>query len=359
MRRAVRFAAVGVLTAGVCGCGSSAPEVVEERPIGVTVATVQLAPLRDVASASGVVVPAAAGEWTIYAPGPGQVARLPKKENEPVQAGDILVEFDVTAVSDALTARQAAVTEAAQRADRAKSEFVRMSDLFGRGITSRNAYEAARAEQTTSATQLSQAIAELEAVKAEQAQAIVRARFNGIVARVWFSEGEFVTGSPNHPVLQVIDPTRLQVAAELPIPQLARIVPGQSATVLAIGGEGPLPAVVASKQATVDANAPTGEVRVAFAESATLALKTPVSLEILLDQRSNALAVPAEAVRRDATGSFVMVAGEDGRAHRREVRAGLATRTLVEIVSGLTAGERVIVGGLADVSEGVAVAFTP
>jgi HlyD family secretion protein len=235
-----------------------------------------------------------------------------------------------------------------------------MSDLFGRGIASRNAFEAARAEQTTSASVLAQAIAELEAVKAQQAQATIRARFSGIVARVWYSEGEFVSGSPNNPVLQVIDPTRLQVAAELPIPQLARIAPGQSATVLAIGGEGPLAAVVASKPATVDPNAPTGEVRLALtAPPATLALQAPVSVEILLDQRASALVVPADAVRRDDLSSFVMVAGDDGRAHRRDVRTGLVTRAQAEIVGGLSAGERIIVGGLDDVTEGAAIAFAP
>lgn len=340
------------------GCRSTEPEAEAERPLGVSVQSARLAPLRDVVTASGMVVPSAAGEWTINAPGPAQIVLLPKKENEPVEAGEVLVQFDVASVTDALNARQAAVADASARADRAKTEFARLSGLFERGIASRNAYEAARAEQTTSASILAQAASDLEAVKLEQAQATVRARFSGMVARVWHNEGEFVSGSATDPVLQVVDPTRLQVAVDLPIAQLARIVPGQSAQVTAIGSDGPIAASVVSKPAMTDPNAPTGEVRIALPAPTTLPLKTPVSVEILLDQRANALVVPAEAVQRDDLSTFVMVAGADGRAHRRDVRTGLVTRTLTEIVSGLEAGERVIVGGLSDVGEGAAIAFT-
>ena len=128
-----------------------------------------------------------------------------------------------------------------------------------------------------------------------------------------------MSGSATDPILQVVDPTRLQVAAQFPIPQLARIVQGQAATILAIGGEGPLPATVASKPVSVDANAPTGEVRLAFAGPATLAANAPVSVEILLDQRANAVVVPTAALLRDDLSAFVMIVGEDrpGASSRR------------------------------------------
>jgi membrane fusion protein (multidrug efflux system) len=56
---------------------------------------------------------------------------------------------------------------------------------------------------------------------------------------------------------------------------------------------------------------------------------------------------------RDGSGSFVYVAGDDAKAHRKNVSVGLSTRTMAEITSGLTAGDRVILTGLADVNDGV------
>ena len=339
-------------------CRRAEPAAEAEKPIGVSVQPIRQQSIRDAATASGLVVPSAAGEWTVYAPAAGQITRLPVKENDTVAAGDVLVQFDIASITQELGIRQTAVTDATARADRAKADFTRVSGLFERGIASRNAYESARAEQTTSASVLAQAVAELEATKIENSQATLRARFAGIVTRVHHAEGEFVSGSNTDPILQVVDPSRLQVAAHFPIPQLARIVQGQAATILAIGGDGPLPATVASKPTTVDANAPTGEVRLAFTGVTTLTTNAPVSVEILLDQRANALVVPTPALLRDDMSPFVMVVGEDGRAHRRDVRPGLVTDTLVEIVSGLEAGTRVIVGGVRDVAEGSLVVFT-
>lgn len=344
--------------AALTGCrGSSAPAADDDRPTGVTVQLVRTEAIRDVANASGAIVPSAAGEWTIYAPEPAQIVALPKKEAEAVVSGDVLVQFEIASITEELNARQLAVTEAAARADRAKAEFARMTALFERGIASRNAFETARADQTTSVSMLAQAVASLEATRLDEARSTVRARFPALVTRVWHAEGDFVAGALNDPILQVVDPTRLQVAVQLPIPQLARVVPGQAATVLAIGADAPLQAVVTAKAAQAEANAPTGEVRLSFSEPIALAIGTPTSVEILFDQRETATVIPAEALLKDAVSSYVFVAGDDGLAHRRDVRTGLLTDRRVEIVSGLSAGERVIVGGLPDVSDGMAIAY--
>ena len=50
-----------------------------------------------------------------------------------------------------------------------------------------------------------------------------------------------------------------------------------------------------------------------------------------------------------------MIAGDDLKAHRRDVRIGLVSRELAQVTGGLSAGERVIVTGAADVSEGTSI----
>jgi len=339
-------------------CRRAAPENEGPRPVGVTVQTARADTLRDVATASGVVVPSAAGDLTIYAPEAAQVVELPKKEQDPVAAGDLLVRFEIPSLTQELAARELAVVEATQRADRAKADLARVSTLFERGIAPRNTYEQARVEQTTTESQRGQAVAALAATKADSARATVHARFPGVVMKVWRTEGEFVRGGVVDPILQVIDPSRLQVAVELPIAQLARILPGQTATVRAIAGDATITATVAQKPGMTDPSAPTGQVRLSFLDpTATLTLEAPVSVEILIDQRTAAIIVPVAAIQKDDLSSYVMLAGEDQRAHRRDVRTGLVTRDFAQVTSGLQAGERIIVGGLSDVSDGTPISF--
>jgi RND family efflux transporter MFP subunit len=171
-------------------------------------------------------------------------------------------------------------------------------------------------------------------------------------------EGDTVSGGQADPILRVVDPSRVQVSVQLPVAQLARIVPGQAATVRAFDVATPFAATVATKPAILDPNAPTGDVRLTFDQPATLAIDAPVSVEILLEQRAGAVVVPTDAIVRENGATFVVVAGDDQRAHRRDVRVGLSTRTLTQIAAGLAPGERVIVGGLSDVAEDARISFS-
>jgi RND family efflux transporter MFP subunit len=349
--------AIAIGVSALAACGRSAPEAEEVRPVGVAVAAARVDTIRDIASASGVVVTSAAGDWTIYASEAAQVAELPKKEGDVVAVGDLLVRFEIASANQELAARELALADATARVERAKSEFARLSALYDRGIAPRNTFEAARSEQANAESLRGQAATQLELSRADASRSIIRARFPGVVAKIWRTEGELVRGGSVDPIVQVIDTTRLQVAVELPVAQLARIIPGQVAMVRAIGGDATLPATVALKLATTDPTAPTGQVRLAFTDPATLAIDAPVSAEIVIDQRTDALIVPADAVKRDDLSSYVVVAGTDRRAHRRDVRTGLITKDVVQVVSGLAAGERVVLGGLTDLVEGAMISF--
>jgi RND family efflux transporter MFP subunit len=263
----------------------------------------------------------------------------------------VLVRFDIASLNQELAALQLDVLEAQSRLDRAQADLTRQTSLFERGITSRNAYDTSRLEQSAAESALAGARDRLEVVRSGQSRNVVRATFAGVVANVWRAEGDAVRPDAADPIIRVIDPTRVQVAVQLPVLQLARVAVGQVATVRAIAGAADEPATVVSRVQSADPSAPTGEVRLGFSNPATLALETPVSVEILLERRLDAVLVPAQAIGRDDTGTFVMVAGSGGLAHRRDVRLGLITPQLVQVSSGLTDGEQVVVSQLGELAD--------
>ena len=338
----------GSMLAAACG-GDETPAYEASGVVGVTTAVVQLGGLRDVASVPGLIVASAAADLTVYAQEAAEIAELPKKVNDPVAIGDVLVRFDIASLTQELAALQLEVIEATSRLDRARSDLTRQASLFERGITSRNAHDAARLEQSAAESHLGITKARLEALQTGQNRAVVRATFPGLVLEVWHQEGDAVRADNSDPILRVVDPTRVQVAVQLPVAQLARIVPGQTATVRAIAGAMDEAATVVAKSQGVDPSAPTGEVRLGFVSPATLPLNAPVSAQILLDQRTNVLIVPTAAVGRDDMGPFVMVAGSDNLAHRRNVRVGLATPQFTQIAEGVSEGEHVILSCLQEV----------
>jgi multidrug efflux pump subunit AcrA (membrane-fusion protein) len=80
-----------------------------------------------------------------------------------------------------------------------------------------------------------------------------------------------------------------------------------------------------------------------------------VQVDIDAEQHTNVVLVPAVAIVRDGGETAVFVAS-GGKAQRRAVRIGLADHLDAEIVSGVTAGEAVIVEGQAGLPDGAPIA---
>jgi RND family efflux transporter MFP subunit len=64
------------------------------------------------------------------------------------------------------------------------------------------------------------------------------------------------------------------------------------------------------------------------------------------NSRPGALTVPVEAIQRNENKTTVLVVDPDNRVQAREVQVGVQSSNNVEILAGLSQGERVIVGNL-------------
>lgn len=76
------------------------------------------------------------------------------------------------------------------------------------------------------------------------------------------------------------------------------------------------------------------------------------SVLLRLDQRRQALAIPIQAVAHENDVTTVYVVGKDNQISERTVRLGLETPMLVEVLSGLKVGERIMVGSRAFIKPG-------
>jgi RND family efflux transporter MFP subunit len=342
------------------GCRRATPsEEAATGPIAVATQPVQLGSLQSTISGPGTIVPSTAADWTIFPPESGRIAELPKAEGDAVQAGDVLVKFDFANLESDLAARQVQVQAATGQLDAAKSDLTRISAMYDRGYVPRNDFEAARNAVSQAETELTRAKQLLDVAKAAAERAVIKARFSGVIAKRFHQEGDLVNGAISDPVLRVIDPTRTQVAMRVPVQQVPLILPGQRGTVVSATGPVGDPVSVVSRPTIDDPAASSVEVRLAFNNPSTLPVDSPVQVELLVDQRTNVMVLPTTAVLKADDGtSFVMTAGSDGRAHRRAVRLGLTTKDRVEILSGISVGDRLIVKGLEQVADGTPITIS-
>lgn len=344
-----------LLAATIAGCRQEATvsDDAGDEPMLVTLEPVREQTLRATVAGPGLVVPASGSDWTIFSAEMGRIAALPKAEGDAVAVGDVLVHFEYGDTSSELSAREMGVAAAESRAEAARSDLARISSLFERGFTSRNEFESATSAVTAADLDVARARQQLETARELADRAIVRARFPGVVAKLFHSEGDLVNGTTMDPVLRVVDPADLEVAMSVTAAELPQVRAGQPATILSgLGAE--FGTVLPMPLGRPDAVA--HEVRIAFAAPTTLPMDSSVTVEVLVAERPGVLAVAAEALLEDADGQqYVLIADTEGLARRRNVRTGLAALGRVEIVEGLAPGEQVVARNAFDVPEGIPV----
>ena len=345
--------ALGLTGAGCRKNAESGDETASAETVTVTVEVARQQTLRVTARGNGIVAPTAAGDWTISADEMGRVLELPKHEGDAVGAGDVLVRFEYGNAASDSSARELEVSAASSRLDLARAQLAKVTSLSDRGYVSKSDLETAKSAVASAEIDVNRAKRQLDAVKEAADRATVRARFSGVVAKVFHGEGDLVNPSATDPVLRVIDPARLEVALSVPIQQATGIQPGMPATI--VSANGAEPGAVLLRMAVDDPHATSQTLRLSFAQPTTLPVDSPVEAEILIAERKDVVTVPIAALLQGDGGAFVMVAGVDGRAHRRDVHLGLRSSDRVEIIAGITPGDRVIVKNAADVADGTPV----
>jgi RND family efflux transporter MFP subunit len=340
----------------LCACRHEAAEETEtETPVAVQIEPARSGPIREAIAATGLVTAAPGAELTVTAPEAARIAELPKAEGDRVRSGDVLVRFDIPSLTAGAAASRAAIEQAQARVENAKAAASRVQGLFERGVAARKEVEDAQRELREATAALDQAQSASGAANALAGRTIVRAPFNGVVAKRFHNPGDLVEPGSNDPILRVIDPAHLEITAAAPIGTLARIVANAPVRIVIPGGEEPIEGSVIARPAAVDPGSVTAAVRVRPASVTNLTAGMSVEVEILGPEHTAPVLVPTAAVVRDGEATIVMTVGADSKAHRNEVEVGVTGSEAVEIVKGLKAGDKVIVRGQNGLPDGAAV----
>jgi len=263
----------------------------------------------------------------------------------------------------------------------ARKEFSREETLLRREITSRDSHDrvterlsVAEAQLASSrktlelarkrhAADLSLARAEVERARAALASArarlsyaTIRAPISGTIASVTTQEGETVAAGLSAPTfVTIIDLGRLQVDAFVDEVDIGKVGQAQKATFTvdafpAREFEGRVAAIY--PKAVIEENVVNYDVVIEITTPYERLLRPEMtaSVTIFLEERKNVLAIPAKAVKRDQGRNVVYVL-TDGSPQLREIKVGWRDGRWIEIASGLTEGETVLLEANEDASK--------
>jgi RND family efflux transporter MFP subunit len=346
---------IALSLAAACGRQPTASDAVREElivPVAAQPATVGR--VRAILHATGVVSPAPDAEFIVTAPEPARIVEITHAEGEPVQAGELLVRFDIPSLNGDAARQRADMARVRAEFENARVTQTRARDFADRGLIARRELEDADRALADAQAAVSRAEAAQTATAVAAARASVRAPFAGVVAKRLHNPGDVVSGAATDPILRIVDPRRLEVIASVPLQELSRVLPGATARV--VSAAEPIRLSVVSRPGPGEAR-PDGTVAVRLTMTGAgmpLAVDAPVQVDIDLGERDGAVLVPPEAIVREGQQAAVFVAAGT-TAERREVTTGVTDDHGVEITSGVRAGELVITRGHTGLANGATI----
>jgi multidrug efflux pump subunit AcrA (membrane-fusion protein) len=321
----------------------------------------------------------------------GTILALRAREGSQVEAGQVLVELDdrdiaaqlrraeaglreaeafVGEVDQAIAAATAARAAAEAQRDLAAGTLARYQRLLDRKSVAPQEYDQVAARHKATAADVERAGAEIQVLQAKRQQVFARieaataevssaqimhgyaritAPFSGVVTTKHADVGALA--APGTPLLTLEDSRRYWLEAAVAESQAATVRRGQSLPVSIEAAALSVNAAVSEIVPAADPTTRTILVRVDLPDSPRLRSGLFGRAWLPVGRRQ-AIQVAHQAVIERGQLQGVYVVGQDNIARFRLVRTGQTSKGVIEILSGLTGGEKVVLAGVEKVTDG-------
>ena len=269
---------------------------------------------------------------TLEAKQAGRIEKLSQNLGDTVRAGELIAELDVRE-------NAARVEKAAASVEEAERDWKRVSSLFDAKSATRSERDAAESRVRVARAALAEAQANLDYMR-------IVAPFDGVVTRKWAEAGDLAT--PGKPLVEIENLSVLQVEIDIPESLSARVKLHSKLSIL--GDRGIKTAgVITELSPAVDPATRTRRAKIETKEG-SLAPGQFVRVSIPIAEQKVILLPKAAVVERGQLEMVFTTEKQHARMHLVKARAHDDAR--MEILSGVSAGESVIVEGSDQLSDG-------
>jgi RND family efflux transporter MFP subunit len=290
------------------------------------------------------------------------------------KAGEAAAEADVVTAQAAVHRDQAA-------ASIAEISFQRITDVAtrDRGLVPRQEVDVAQSRDAEAAAQLASASSALKAAQDAKVEAdseysraeamvqyaTIRAPFTGVITKRYANTGSMIQAGISSqtqamPVVRLAQNNLLRLILPVPVSDVGGIRKGETVDVNVVSLGRTLKGTVTRYADSVQMSTRTMDTEVDVPNpDGSLIPGMYAEVHLHLAARPHVLSAPLDAVDGIGTSAEKAYLVRDGVVHLTSVTTGLQTATRIEIVSGLEAGDDVVVGRHSGIAEGERVIAEP
>lgn len=319
----------------------------------VTTTTAKKGHIAEVLSLTGTLI--AFQEVRVTSKIPEKVQRVLVDVGSRVKPGDTLIQLEQRELALAVDQAKAGLANANGNLEICKTTFDRLDKLLKDKVISKMKYDDAKARLDIARAQVRQAGAALALAKEQLQNTIITSPIHGVVARKNVEAGEVVSPPimPGKALLDVVDIRYVKTMVKVSENRVKEVCIGQETISTADGFPGEFfPGRISKISPVVDPRSRTFEVEVLIPNpESKLKPGMFARVELILAKRTDVVKVPLKAVTQRDKGQVVFLAA-NGVARACDVQLGISDGVDVEVISGVTEGDKVIVQGNPGLKDG-------
>src|ERR1700736_3638673 len=285
----------------------------------------------------------------------GSVLQTYADQGQAVNAGTVLARIDASGIQDAYTSARAGLVSARNAAGVAAKDLARNEKLLAAGAIAERDIDQSRRASIAAQAALEDANSRLATAEKAYRSTTVTAPFSGVVSERPVSAGDVV--QPGTALFTVVDPSSMRLEASVPAEQLSLIRVGVP-VVFTVSGYPGREFVGRITRINPTADPTTRQVRIYVSiPNAGRALVGGLFANGKMSSATKmGLIVPTSAVDVRGTAPFVMRVRQ-GKVQKVPVQVGLTDKSseTIEILSGLQAGDTLLLGAAQGITPGTPV----
>ncbi|MBK8793035.1 MAG: efflux RND transporter periplasmic adaptor subunit [Holophaga sp.] len=278
---------------------------------------------------------------------PGRALQVFPREGEPVRPGQVLAVLDSVNLTHAVEAAHAQAEAARASDQRTEGEFQRMKQLFESQSLAPNDFAKFTAAREAAHQQFLQAAAGEGIAKKNLADARLVAPLGGYIAKRMVEPGVMV--APGQPVFEIATLDPIEVNVGVPETDIRLVKVGQAASVVVHALPGRIfKGTVKVVNVSADPATRTYMTRISVPNpDRDLKVGMVAEVSITGTQKFDMTVVPAEAIVRDPQGATLVFQyfPDQKRVFSKRVEVGVLLGQDIQIRSGLTGNETIVVAG--------------